>query len=130
MVDKKAEIYGYANMNKGSKLYEEAVEILRQSSVLKDTVDWLIVEVEKVCNRYTDDEVDALTWEEKEKHLRDVDELSGRLNESVRTLDLLDEQYEKLRVKVRKLYGKDYLPPLGQVKKYKIDPSDEIDLRG
>lgn len=113
-------------MNKGSRLYEEAVEILRQSNVLKETVDWLMKEVDRVCNRYSDDEVDGLSWEEKEQHLKEVDELSGRLNESVRTLDVLDEQYEKLRAKVKKLYGKDYLPPLGQVTRYKITPSDEL----
>ena len=117
-------------MKKGSPFYDEAVEILRQSTVLKDTVDWLMKEVDRVCNRYSDDEVEELSWEERERHLRDVDELSGRLNESVRTLDALDEQYEKLRVKLKKLYGKDYLPPLGETKRYKIDPSDEIDLRG
>lgn len=111
-------------------LLEESIAILRQSTVLKDTVEFLGKEVDEVCGKYSDEEVDELGWEEREAHVKKIDELCGRLHESVRELEKLDVKYQELRERVRKVYGKDVLPPLAKTTLFQIKPDDEIDLRG
>jgi hypothetical protein len=91
-------------------LVEEAIVILSQSDTLKRTVIWQDQQVDKLVSKYSDDEFDALSWEEKEQHLRQCEELEGRLKQSVKELLALDAQYMALRKQVKEKYGKDILP--------------------
>lgn len=110
-------------------MYEEALEILAQSETLKQTVIWQDTQVEKLVKKYTEAELDALSWEEKEKHIKETEELYGRLMQSVNELKALDMRYQALKVKLKARFGKDFMPPLNGNITPKVGPDDEIELQ-
>jgi len=109
-------------------LYSEAVAVVLRSESLKKTVYWQNEQVDKLVNKYTEDEFDALPWELKEAHLKECDEIWGRLNQSVKELKILDEAYNTLRDKLKERTGKDILPPLSRDIGGPIGPDDEVSL--
>jgi len=109
-------------------LYAEAMAILQRSDTLKQTVHWQNDQVNKLVKKYTDEEFEALSWELKEAHLRDCDEMWGRLNQSVKELKILDEAYNILRGKLKERIGKDIFPPLNGGIPGLIGPDDEVSL--
>ena len=109
-------------------LYSEAVAVLLRSENLKQTVYWQNEQVDKLVNKYTEEEFDALSWELKEAHLKECDEIWGRLNQSVKELKILDEAYNTLRVKLKERTGKDVLPPINGDIVRLIGPDDEVSL--
>lgn len=111
-------------------MYEEALAILEQSEILKQTVIWQDEQANALVNKYPEEVFDTLSWEEKEKHLEECDEIAGRLEQSVKELAKLDAKYQELRVKLVKHLGRSVLPPLdGDIPK-EIGPEDEVDLTG
>jgi len=109
-------------------LYAEAVSILARSDTLKQTVYWQSDQVEKLVHKYSEDEFDALPWELKEAHLKECDEIWGRLNQSVKEMNQLDEMYNSLRVRLKERCGKDILPPISGDIPGLIGPDDEVSL--
>jgi hypothetical protein len=94
-----------------AEMYLEAVEILDQAKILRDTAIWQDQQVEKFIERYPNEKLDLMDWESKEKFHKESELLLGRLNQSVKDLQKLGQRYNKARERARKLYGKDVLPP-------------------
>ena len=114
-------------------LYEAALDLLSRSAMLKETVIWQDKQADKLVKKYSDAEFDVMSDEDKMKHFKEVEELYGRLGQSVKELDKLDEEYEELRVRVKKKYGKDIMPPMTSMSSslFGSGLSDkEIDLGG
>ena len=109
-------------------LYAEALAVLARSDILKKTVYWQDEQVEKLVHKYSEDEFDALSWEEKEAHMRECEEIMGRLNESVKEMNQLDKLYNDLRLRLQERYGKEVLPPLSGNVQGLIGPDDEVSL--
>lgn len=109
-------------------LYAEAVAVLQRSETLKQTVYWQNERVDKLVNKYTEEEFDALPWELKESHLKECDEIWGRLNQSVKELKDLDDAYNSLRSQVKDQMGEDILPPISGDIRGLIGPDDEVSL--
>jgi len=109
-------------------LYEEALEILERSETLRQTVLWQEGQANKLVRKYSEEVFEGLSWDEKERHLMECEEVMGRLNQSAKELEVLDERYRVLREKLKKHFGREVLPPLnGDIWK-KITPEDEIEL--
>ena len=105
-------------MGMNRDILEEAIEILEKSEILKETAIWQSEEVSKLVGMHTEEEVEGLPWDEKERYMEQMEELWGRLRGSVMELKKLSERYEELRLRLKKEYGDERLPPL---------PPEEID---
>jgi len=110
-------------------MYDEALSILEQSEILKQTVIWQDEQVNRLVSKYTEEEFDELPWDEKEKHVKECDEIAARLEQSVKELKKLDEQYQDLRERLKKHFGSSVLPPLDGNLPGLIGPDDEVDLK-
>jgi ABC-type proline/glycine betaine transport system ATPase subunit len=86
-------------------ILEEAMKLLDELSILKATAIWQHTKIEEFINRHTDEEVEVMGWEEKEKLYKVAEELQGRLNGSVRDLVRVSNKYEEMRIRVNKKYG-------------------------
>jgi hypothetical protein len=109
------------------KLYEEACELLAQMDTLKEVAIWQDKEVTKYMNKYPDEVIEKMDWEEQERVLNLAEELYGRMTRSVADLVKLGERYERLREKVREQYGRDVMPP-GEPFMNPLLGDEEIDL--
>jgi hypothetical protein len=100
------------NQKPNQSLLDEACEILVQSEILKETVFWQSEQVEKFVNKYPDEVLNRMTTEEQLENVRKAEELWARLNQSVKELKKLNDDYESLRLRVKKQYGREIMPPL------------------
>ena len=93
-------------------ILEEAIEMLRQSEMLKQTAMWQYEQIEKCLGNYTDAEFSELPWDEQQEFGRKSEELLGRMKVSINELKNLSDQYERLRIRLKEDYGDERLPPL------------------
>lgn len=97
------------------KLLDDAIVLLEKSKTLKDAALWLSKEIEKGAKAVSEDKFDVMSWEEKEKSYKKLDELMGRLNAEIKILITMDAEYRKIAERVNKMYGREVmeiLPPL------------------
>lgn len=107
------------------EIREEAMAILSQSEILKNTVIWQEQQVEQHIKKYPDAKVAKMPYDKQMQVLRHADELFGRLNQSVVELRHLNDKYERLRLKVKEHYQKDLMPKCTDY----IDPGlDGLDI--
>lgn len=109
-------------------LLREALDLVNKMETLRQTVEWLLEEIEKYDKQYADDQVASMPWDEKEAGYKKVEELMGRVESLLRELAVLDGEYDALREKVRVFYGRDRLPPVKGPSKIPPGPEDEIEL--
>ena len=95
----------------------EAVGILEELGMLKHTAIWQHEKVEEFINKYTEEIVEKMEWEEKEKLYKLADELTGRLYGSFKELKRVSGKYEELRERLEREYGDTRLP--------KVDKNEE-----
>ena len=88
----------------------EAIAIMEELKILRNTSLWQHKKVEEFSKKYTDDEVEKLEWEEKESLHKLTDELAGRLYGTFKELKRLTGKYDKLRVRLEREYGDTRLP--------------------
>ncbi len=109
-------------------LYEEALAIIEQSEILRQTVIWQDNQVNILMNKYSEEEFNALSWDEKERHYWECEEIMARLEQSVRELAKLDAKYQELQARLIKQFGRSVLPPLDGNTPKQIGPDDEVEL--
>lgn len=112
------------NQTPNRPLLEEAVEILVQSEILKETVFWQSEQVEKFVKEFPEEVIDKMTIEEQRENVRKAEELWARLNQSVKELKKLNDDYESLRLRVKKQYGRDIMPSLPPFTTPGLDDAD------
>ena len=95
----------------------EAIAIMEELKILRNTSLWQHKKVEEFSKKYTDDEVEKLGWEEKERLYKLTDELAGRLYGTFKELKRLTGKYEKLRVRLEQEYGDTRLPKVNKNEK-------------
>lgn len=93
-------------------LHKEAILLLERISILKGTVIWHEEQVDKFMKEYSDEKMEALSWEEKEKVYSKANELIGRMNVSVRELDKLNGEYNNLRGRANEYFGREVMPSI------------------
>jgi hypothetical protein len=98
-----------------NKLLVDAMSTLEKSIILRDNATWLSKQIDMLVSKHTDEEFDLLEPEEKDRIIRQMDELKGRLIVSMKDLIKLDEEYRSIAICVNKSTGEkllEVLPPI------------------
>lgn len=97
------------------KLLKEATALLEKSQLLKETAIWLNDKVMEECAKTPIDEIENMSWEEKETAYNKLTELNGRLVQSLKDLARVDKEFRALRLRVNETYGREVIkdtPPI------------------
>lgn len=109
-------------------IFKEAVELLEQSRILGEAVEWESKQIEQYIRTYSEERINGMGWEEKEEAYRRGDELFGRLGVSVRSLHKLNERYEVIRKRVNEFYGREVMKGINGIET--LEDRDDIGEEG
>lgn len=99
---------------------EESSRLLFKCKTLDTSISWLYTEIEKYFKLYNDDKFGLMEWEEREGTIKKLEELNGRLNNSIREFNRLEIEMEGFKNRVNKKYGREVI-------KFSISSNRDID---
>lgn len=111
-------------------LKSEALLLMALSEVLKNEANANFEKVLQFTMQYPESKLESLPWDKREKMYARAEELEKKLKASHECLKKLDKDYEVLRVKVNKFYGKELLKksaPLPLLEESDSDKEDSAD---
>lgn len=86
-----------------------ALKTMQESRQIMKEVDDNYAKICKFVNDYTEEKLEAMEWEQKEKMYAEADALFQRIAECEEILKRMDTEYESLRQEVNKFYGKEVM---------------------
>lgn len=105
-------------------LTQDLINLRDQSMVLAESIDWLLNQVDKRTAKFTEEAIQSMTEEAKDKEWEVLREMAGRLNGQIRDLKKLDKEYNRIRTEVNAIYGYNVIPSLPDLGLNEVDLGD------
>lgn len=93
----------------GAKMVRECIEILARSLALRKIADNQFQRIMEFHKKYEDKNPDDTPWQEKEKIVAEAEALMAEVVMGIKELKKLDDEYEALRQRVNRHYGKEVM---------------------
>jgi hypothetical protein len=102
-------------MNKEQKAEEKRIKhdayVLRERSIiLRKEAVILCEEIESFADKYTDDVLDKLPWDEKERVMNFAESFEKKYAKNSKRLKILDSEFRNLIKRTNELYGREVIP--------------------
>ena len=109
-------------------LAHEALNVLKRSEQVWIAANAIEDKIEAFNNKYTDEVMDSLPWDKKEKAIQEMESLEKELSRCDKLLEDVEKEYDKVRLKVNEFYGHEVMQsydplPNAELEK-EVDESD------
>ena len=102
-----------------------ALKTMTESRAIVEEVDQNYAKICKFVENYTEEKLDKMAWEEKEKMYSEADALFQRIAECEEILKRMDTEYEALRKEVNAFYGKEVMKDVPKIDVFEAMEAEE-----
>jgi hypothetical protein len=104
-----------------------ALKTMTESRAIVEEVDRNYAKICKFVENYTEEKLEKMAWEEKEKMYSEADALFQRIAECEEILKRMDIEYDALRKEVNEYYGKEVMKDVPRVDVFEAAETEEAE---